>query len=189
MKNSLKILLISLFIFSCGENFIEEISHRKDYLDRDIKIVKYYRLSDEKKELVKQIEYFVGGNICSEKFYKNSELHGICTNYWYNNNKVDEVNYINGLKDGFYKSWNKDGTLRSEEHYKNGSLNGKSTFWWSPEIPKSVCNYKDGEIDGEEIRYFDNGSIWLKQNFKNGVGIGEWIEYNLDGSIKQKGTW
>ena len=74
MKNLFKILFLSLFMFSCGDNLIEEVKERYD--NGKLKFVEYYKKVDDNQELVKIRKYYENGQIKLEENYKDGQLHG-----------------------------------------------------------------------------------------------------------------
>jgi antitoxin component YwqK of YwqJK toxin-antitoxin module len=88
------------------------------------------------------------GNIASEENYINDTiLHGLAKYYYtdaHNKNVLkEEIEFKYGLKDGWHKTYRKDGTLESKSHWNNGLQNGMS-YWY----------YENGNIQSE--------SFWLK---------------------------
>ena len=47
-------------------------------------------------------------------------LHGLFTKYDINNNKLYEVNYIDGKKEGVDTRWDSDGNIVDQITYENG---------------------------------------------------------------------
>ena len=124
-----------------------------------------------------KIEYYPDGNLKSEKWYKNKELH--------RDNEPAHIYYLNGSIRT--KSWYKEGDLSRENapacilYYQNGNV---------------FCEewYKDGELYRENepacIRYFQNGNINIKKWYIKGELSREeqpaYINYFENGNIKFK---
>ena len=68
-------------------------------------------------------------------------------------------NYENGLRNGDYLIYRKNGNLFLKTPYKNGI------------------------IDGEYVVYFNNGKIKIKRVYKNGVLV-ERVRYKKNGKLK-----
>ncbi|SCY88805.1 toxin-antitoxin system YwqK family antitoxin [Flavobacterium caeni] len=99
--------------------------------------------------------------------YKAGKLHGKRTVYYRGSgvpgeeNLAEEAHYINGLKDGPYKSYTMKGTLLEDSNYKKGQLDGPAS-------------------------YFDPlGKLVSKGVFKDGKKIGYW-EFYKDGKLVKK---
>ena len=87
--------------------------------------------------------------------------------YYYPEGKslMVEENYINGLLDGVFKSY-----------YKNGKIT-------------EILNYKSGLLHGNSKRYADNGTLLDDLNYKEGKRQGLAAFYNLEGELILKGTY
>ena len=49
--------------------------------------------------------------------------------------------------------------------------------------PENILGWEKAE--GPWASYYDNGNKKIEGQFKNGREVGEWVYYNLDGSIKK----
>ena len=98
MKNTTLLILLSLFITSCGDNLVEEVKERYD--DGKLKVVEYYKKVGNNQELVKKREYYKNGNIDREVNYKDGKKEGKWTTYYENGQIYEEVNYKDGKEDG-----------------------------------------------------------------------------------------
>jgi len=80
-------------------------------------------------------------------------------------NKVMEGRYKDGLEDGKWILWYKDGQKNIEKTYKNGKEEGQFTRW-----------YKNGNLEVEGFRINDTWD-------------GEFTEWYENGNKKEEGTW
>ena len=80
---------------------------------------------------------------------------------------------VTGKEQGSFKNGVKDGTWVS--YHKNGQLESKG-------------NFKNGEAEGAWVRYWGNGQLFYKGNFKNGKYNGTWVAFNEDGSVFKSWT-
>ena len=99
MKNLTKIsiiTLLTLFIYNCGENLIEEVKKRYD--DGKLKVVEYYKKVGDNQELVRIREYYEDGQISGEANFKDNK------------------------KDGKWTFYNEDGSIYKVAEYKDGEL-------------------------------------------------------------------
>jgi len=124
-------------------------------------------------------EYYSSGKIFRKAHYINGILSGKCVNYTTENDvnvPIEEGNYINGLKEGVWITyepiWTTDGNTRTGEYYI-----GKRDI------------YVNDERNGLSYRYYQNGSVFDKQYYKNDELEGESIEYHENGKIKNKTYW
>ena len=79
MKNLFKILFLSLFMFSCGDNLVEEVKERYD--NGKLKVVEYYKKVGDNQELVRKIEYYENGQIKGEENYYHQKRDGKWVRY------------------------------------------------------------------------------------------------------------
>ncbi|TBV17398.1 toxin-antitoxin system YwqK family antitoxin [Stutzerimonas kirkiae] len=125
---------------------------------------------------------------------------------FYNGQKVYEVEYLAGNKDGVERVFDaKSGDYISVKHWKNGRQDGEEEQYLNG-ILISRKAYKDGKPDGEEIRWSDNGKTVLtklrwragnkqdgfledsegKYNYLNGQLHGERLKYGyISGKLKR----
>ena len=121
--------ITSLVLFTCGDNFVEEVE--KYYKDGNLNIpevVGYYKIIDDNYELVKRIEYY--------RYNRQSRYKGL----------------KNGRKWTLYY-------VKREENYKDGKKDGKWTLYYGNGHIKEETNYKNGKIEGQFVSYYKNGQI------------------------------
>ena len=70
--------------------------------------------------------------------------------------------YVNGKKEGLWKSW-----------YENGQLKNKG-------------NWKNDRRDGQRIEYYKNSQVKEEVFHRNGIPTGKWVYYNPDGTISKE---
>ena len=85
----------------------------------------------------------------------NEPYSGEAVWYYENGQKMREVTYKDGKKDGKYNEWYENGQKESEETYKNGEKDGKWTWW------------------------YENGQKWIERTYKDGrlIESSAWDEY------------
>ncbi len=71
---------------------------------------------------------------------------------------TEEGNYIIGLKDGQWKSYYEDGTL------------------------KFKGNYVQGNPDGQHLYYYETGKIKEEQHYRMGIRQKTWKKYDEEGT-------
>lgn len=118
--------------------------------------------------------------------------------------------YMNDLKNGIFKYFDKKGNLVSLEKYRDGEividseesiiLDIRSTYYPDGSV-KSSGGYVDGKKEGTHRIYDEEGNITSGEVYKMGVktaeGIvdqqgdfqGEWELYYADGSLRAKGDY
>ena len=81
----------------------------------------------------------------------------------------------NGKKQGEYRSWWDNGTLKEHCFLKDGELQGEYRSWCENGTLKEHCFFKDGKLQGEYKEWYDNGTLGLHCFFKDGKIIEEYI--------------
>ena len=71
--------------------------------------------------------------------------------------KYFEGNLIDGLMDGLWIWYYKNGNKESQRNYKNGELEGVKTEWYESGNKKSEVKYDNGYRDGLDIVWHNNG--------------------------------
>ncbi len=144
------------------------------------------------------------------RFDQQRQKHGKWK-YYYDNGIVRlEGKYNHGLKDGYFKEYDKKGNLISTSKYVEGEKQEKVEELTKTEIRKdyypsgqvkTVACYKDGVHEGVVKEYSEDGQIEKAFIYKNGVVIGEglltekgekdnyWKEYYDDGKLKAEGKY
>ena len=90
----------------------------------------------------------------AEGSYKNDKPDSLWRYYFLFNNKLAEEGMMkDGLKEGLWKQWDKNGNIVEEVHYKEDKRHGPATI------------------------YFFDGSIQMQVNFKNNLPHGPYKEY------------
>ena len=103
--------------------------------------------------------------------------------------------YVNNIKNGKYSRY-REKFLYEEGIYVNDKLDGKITSYIEPMLQGSTYGYgfaysesfyANGIIQ-KSIKYDSNGKK-IKEDFYDNGKQRTWIEYNKDGSIKNKGVY
>ncbi|PIW63120.1 hypothetical protein [Shewanella sp. CG12_big_fil_rev_8_21_14_0_65_47_15] len=87
---------------------------------------------------------------------QGSYLGGKRTGPWvftFTEGNKTEVSYLNGLRQGESKSFNKDNVMYLASQYDQGRLNGQSIWYSSPNVVSYIANYRQGELDGQQMRF------------------------------------
>ena len=164
MKKTL--LLITLFI--TGVCFAQKYEGMEFYDDGKPKYIKFYKVSKDKIELVKEIEWNKGGQKIEEGIYKDGKEDGLWT-YWHSNGKkLKEINFKNGEPHGKLTKWWYNGKKRYEETYKDGKLDGLITRWYENGQKKEEETYKDGKRDGLHTTWYQDGRKESEEKYVDG---------------------
>jgi len=115
-----------------------------------------------KKEIQLKIERFPNGNVMTEIFYRNDSVkHGPAKSYFVNGSLKEEVEYINGNREGKYISY-----------YENGNIEGK-------------VEYRNDKPEGSSYYYNEQGALMTRSFWYNGKGVGATYFYRENGQIRK----
>ncbi len=79
---------------------------------------------------------------------------------------------INGLNDGLWREWYKNGQLSGEINYKNGKPDGLTKRWHENGQLAFEGTYKDGKSDGLHRKWHENGQLAFEGTYKDGSQVG-----------------
>jgi antitoxin component YwqK of YwqJK toxin-antitoxin module len=133
MKRALQLILAFILIITgCQEKLLQETTTA--WPDGSPQKVSFYRVSGGKKEKVKEIRYYQGGN------------------------KEMEGEFADGRKDGAWTSWFESGKKQSEGFFKNDMRNGKAVVYRENGFKYYEGTYSLGKLHGTWITYDTDGS-------------------------------
>jgi len=163
--------------------------------------------------IISLVEYkygFVVGREYINRYNTNGKKHGVWKTFYSNDVVKYEENYKNGLKDGFFKTFDMEGNLLLIKKYIDDilqeddpdvvKLDIKIDYYESGNI-KTVGSYKNNIPEGVRREYRIDGTIESAKIFRNGnitgEGIvdekgykqGKWKEYYETGELKAEGTY
>jgi len=115
--------------------------------------------------LVKEIRFYPGGDTLSVTPMKKGAVDG-AVSYYHANNLLKEVStFDNGIQNGSFKRFDKEGVLVFEGQLKNGKKEGVWTTWYD-------------EVQMEEQR-----------TYQNDLAEGKWTYWYIDGNVKREETY
>jgi len=133
MKRALIILISVALIFSgCKEKLVKE--NLTTWPDGSPRKVAFYRVTGDKKDKVREINYYQSGKI---------EMEG---------------EFAGGKKDGAWTSWFENGKKQSEGYFKNDMRNGKSVVWRENGFKYYEGTYSLGKLHGTWVTYDTDGT-------------------------------
>ncbi len=95
-----------------------------------------------------------------------------------------------GMKQGFWKEYFREGGLRSEGNYANGIRTGAWIFYFPEGTVEQKGNYNDkGKEQGKWVWYYQDGILRREEEYKAGVLNGPVSEYDEKGNIIASGTY
>jgi antitoxin component YwqK of YwqJK toxin-antitoxin module len=122
------------------------------------------------------------GYLSEESYYVNGLKNGWSKSFREDGSSYN-YNYVNGELNGVHKSFNKDGALIDESYYKDGELNGMYKSFDKDGALIYESYYKDGE-QSSSSSWYDNGIKSSESNYKNGKVNGKSINWYETGKLK-----
>ena len=168
---------------------------------------------DKEGNIIQLIEYKKGYVINRERINRydaDHRAHGKWKWFYDDGTLKMEGTFTHGLKNGYFKEYDRDGNLLTISKYVNGEKEQQveeltkldvKTDYWPDGTPKIIASYKDGVPEGVRREYDKNGKIEKSYTFHNGKVIAEgvftdggkheglWKEYYDDGSLKSEGNY
>lgn len=160
-------------------------------------------------------------NAQSYEIYEGDTVNVIDANnfkqgYWvehkqYSGEKIKEGNYLDGKKEGLWKTYYSKGNLKSEITYQHGEKHGKAKIYfengniaeegvWLADkwVNKYKAYYQNGKLSyvwnyneygtrsGYQKYYYENGKIKIEGKWEDGKETGLIREYYSDGSLQSE---
>lgn len=122
------------------------------------------------------------GNIESEIHYIDDTIKHGTAKYYYTDGKLKgEINYKNGLMDGWYTGYRPDGTLLTKQHYKNGKQDGE-TYWYDNNGKlEQESNWLNGKNFGDAYFYYPTGILESFRSYDFEGHVRYMIKYDSSG--------
>lgn len=89
--------------------------------------------------------------------------------------------FVNGSKDGNWKSWSKSGKLIKDINYLNGVLNGKFELYFISGKKKFIGAFNNGQKEGIWTFYNKNEKIIKTGLYERGIPKGIWKVFDFKG--------
>ena len=183
--------------------YLKEYSENGDLL----KISKYADdvLQPEAEEIQKlevQNEYYPDGKIRISAMFRNGIPEGIKREYAADGNVEKAYLYKNGViigegivkddgnRNGPWKDFYPDGSVKSEGNYDNGKQVGEWKYYHSNGKTEQTGKFnKQGKFDGTWKWYFDSGQLLKEEHYRNGLKDGMSTEYDETGKVIEEGEF
>ena len=129
--------------------------------------------------------YYHDNELISYVTYKNGYLEGECGELFANGIPQEIGFYRAGKKDGIWKLFNSNGSLKLSEEYVEGDKRKQISYYSDGSI-RSEANFLSGEEHGTQ-KYYDkeSGRLMSEKNFENGKRVGHQMQYYPDGDYIQ----
>ena len=122
--------------------------------------------------------YYSDGNLKYLKSYNEDHLIMYSKKQNKFNQIEEELNFIDGKKNGIINKFYDTGEILKEELYKNNNLHGAIKYYYKNGNIDSIENYINGKKEGYQEFFFENGNRESKTYYKNNLitSIDEWDE-------------
>jgi antitoxin component YwqK of YwqJK toxin-antitoxin module len=124
--------------------------------------------------------------IYERETYKNGVKNGLYEKYYRNGQLMEKINYKNDVLDGLFQQWHKNGQLWVKCYYKNGKLNGLLEKWYDNGQLSGKRNYDDNILNGLYEEWYVNGKLSIKCHYKDGLKNGLYEEWYDNGQLWMK---
>ena len=160
--------------------------------------------------------YYETGELMSTVHHLDGKKHMHASNFYTTGMLISEGHYkqatvegeLDKVKDGTWKLYNPDGSLRAGETYAMGVLHGPATRYYSNGKVLEQVSYNQGEKDGDWKEYFEdgktkaegssamgnfhgavkyyhpNGVMLIQGAYEKGLKDGVWIKFTTGGDIE-----
>ena len=149
---------------------------RKDYYpDGKVKIAATYNKEGNLEGIRR--EYAEDGTVDKSYIFRNGIMIG------------EGIVTEKGERDGFWKEYYDDGTLRAEGKYNKDKKEGFWKFYQKNGVVEQEGNYKNGLPDGEWRWYYASEELLRDENYYDGLQDGLSTEYDEEGNVITKGEY
>jgi len=119
----------------------------------------------------------------------NTPFTGKAVETYKNGNKKSEENFVNGLKDGFVKTWFENGKIESQKPYKANKLEGTVIAWYPNGIVERKVEFSNDKKQGSFQTFHENGKPKELGQFANGLKTGIYKSWFENGQIESEATF
>lgn len=106
------------------------------------------------------------------------QTESIVVTQYHENGKIHrQIEIVDSVPHGLYRSYYPSGDLENESNYKNGLLEGTSKFFTPEGRLKNILAYKEGLVAGECIYFYANGNPLSKGTIVRKMKKGSHYQY------------
>ena len=105
------------------------------------------------------------------------------------NDIVEQVNYVDGKKEGIRKLFFPGGKVKSETTFQNNIPKGHAKVYYSNGNLSEEGNWRNGGWDGIYKYFYEDGNQCYEWNFKDGKREGEQKYFHPNGELNYIGVW
>lgn len=188
LKFSACIFLFQLFAFTAFAQAGEITRHFVDYAEKPITskqaslYIETYKTTNTDIYWVRKMYYAdtTEGTIAAVGKSSDSDgqiKEGAFVYYHKNGLKESEGEFVNNLKEGEWKDWNKAGNHSGIRHFKQGKMVGRNISWHeNKNIYDSTLLDENG--NGKSFTFYDDGTKNGEGSYIAGYKSGPWLYYH-----------
>ncbi len=130
------------------------------------------------------------GQLDSDGVFQDGKREGVWRKYFNDGTLKSEITYVANVPNGFAKLYYENGKLSEEGIWKGDKWVGNYKYYHENGNPCYEWSYnQNGERTGEQKYYHDNGNLKIIGNWQNGKESGTIKEYHDDGTLKAEKTF
>ena len=135
------------------------------------------------------LEYHDNGQIMTDCSYLDGEYDGEFKIYGSKGNLISKSHYNKGEFDGATILYHKIGETSPKYvmNYKDGLPEGEFVEYHKNGALATKVSFKDGKKEGAQLNYFSNGQISEESNYVNGLLEGTYKSFYTNGSLREEG--
>lgn len=93
------------------------------------------------------------------------------------------IDYLNGKRNGFKRTYYKNGKMRLQAEFKNNQLNGTLTGWDENSQKLIEIQYVNDKENGHIREWHPNSALKMQGTYINGLKNGKFTTWDLQGNI------
>jgi antitoxin component YwqK of YwqJK toxin-antitoxin module len=122
-------------------------------------------------------------------YLKNAPFTGLSIKQWENRQTNEEINWVNGLRDGLYSEYTETGILVARENWVEGVKHGEYAYYFPNGGIKNKGVFRNGNLDGEIWGYYPNGKPRYMNIYQSGIRHGKSHTWFSNGRTEQTGQF
>jgi antitoxin component YwqK of YwqJK toxin-antitoxin module len=138
-------------------------------------------------------KYFESGGPELEIPYNmDNKIHGRAKWYYRDTKRVQlavEGSYTNGIEQGPWIGYHKNGNIESERNMVDGKTHGMTKDYYPSSAIKSEIPYVKGNPHGYAKWYHENGNLSQEGSLKDDIKQGLWKKYQANGKIYEESSY
>jgi uncharacterized protein len=128
--------------------------------------------------------YSSAGVVVNEMEYKDNERHGFFKRFHQNGMLQNQTVYANGEPNDTSLNYFDNGDFETFAVFSTGKQIGQYRDYFRDSVPHIFGNYEDGKETGTWEIYYDNGKLYRTGEMVKGKKSGVWKEYYRTGVLK-----